>query len=71
MLTRIGSHLLRVEGSQLGSGAVEGEAGPASPLHVSAFLGHSDRKPIEILDGEMAMRPSRQTGSDEASGHEA
>lgn len=71
MLARIGSHLLRVEGSRLGSGAVEGEAGPASPVHLSAFLGHAGRKPIEILDGDPAMRPSRQTRSGEGSGRGA
>jgi pSer/pThr/pTyr-binding forkhead associated (FHA) protein len=65
MLIRIGSHLMRLDGSNRGSGRAE----EASALHVSAFLGPEEgEEPAEPSEAEPASRPVRKIGPAEGKG---
>jgi len=62
MLIRIGSHLMRLDGSNLGSGRAE----EAAALHVSAFLGQDEAEEAPgAPETEPAARPVRKVGPGE------
>jgi len=66
MLIRIGSHLMRLDGSNLGSGRAEEEA---AALHVSAFLGQDEAEEAPgACETEPAARPVRKLGPAEGTG---